>query len=627
MAFLIFFLAGIVFYLFNYNYFSNVSFSDIIKIFLASLRFDIASVFMINLPYILLSIMPFTFIYNKTYISVNLVMFYYIPNILALFLNFIDTAYFRFSLKRSTADFLSYIKNESKELFNLIPEYFRDFGIEILVFFALSFLLVFLSSRIKLVKPDIKLKNWFFYIKRSTYFILVLAFSIIMIRGGFQLRPISNATASKYTTFENIPLVLNTPFTIIKTINQPVLITRYYFSDEKLNKIYSPLHVHSISKNESFRNSNVVIIILESFTAEYTESLNPHYQKIPGYQGYTPFLDSLMQHSIYFTAYANGKRSIEALPAILAGLPILMNTDFISSPYAGNKIDALANILKRHQYHTAFFHGGRNGTMGFDIYTRIAGFEEYYGRDEYDNNADYDGKWGIFDEEFLQFFARKINGFEQPFLAVVFTLSSHHPYTIPNKYEDKFSKGKLKIHKSIRYADFSLKKFFETAKEMPWYQNTIFLITSDHASKTHLPENQNIIASYEIPLVIYFPNDTLKRNCNTIAQQADIMPTILSMLNLKNEYLAFGNDLLNCKNLHFAISYLDGIYQFIKDDYAIYFDGEKLKSVYDRKTGKEIERNDPAFPEKQVNEDLKILKALIQNYNNRMVNNQLYPEN
>lgn len=627
IAFLIYILAGIFFYLFNKNYFSDPDFGELINILVKSLRYDLSALFMVNLPFIVFSSLPFKFIYNKTYKLANLLIFYYVFNILALFLNFIDIAYFGYSLKRSTADFLIYVNNEGKEIFSLIPEYFRDFGFEIFTFALLTILLVLLSSWIKFTQSEVKTSKIAFHIRRSVYFVLIFIFSLIMIRGGFQLKPINNTTAAKNTAYKNIPLVLNTPFSIIKTINQPVLAKKHYYPDDSLIHIYTPLHISSDTTTQSTNKKNIVLIILESFTAEYIESLNPNYLNKPGYQGFTPFLDSLMQHSIYFKAYANGKRSIEALPAILAGLPILMNTDFLTSPYANNRIEGLASILAKNNYHTAFFHGGRNGTMGFDVFTRISGFHEYYGRDEYNNDDDYDGKWGIYDEEFLQYFANTLNTFSQPFFGAVFTLSSHHPYTIPEKYEGKFREGPLKIHKSIGYTDYALKRFFETAKEMPWYQNTVFIITADHTSETYLPENNNIISNYEIPLIIHNPADSLEGYSGTIAQQADIMPTVLSILKIKHPYIAFGNDLLMNDSLHFALSFLDGIYQFVKGDFVIYFDGEKVKSVHFRDTSNMTYSDLPDLNSDTIKESTKVLKAIIQQYNKRMINNRLFVKN
>jgi phosphoglycerol transferase MdoB-like AlkP superfamily enzyme len=143
---------------------------------------------------------------------------------------------------------------------------------------------------------------------------------------------------------------------------------------------------------------------MESLSSEHIGAFN---RQVEGYQGYTPFLDSLIDHSIAFNGFANAKQSIEGLPAIIASIPALMDRPFITSAFAGNSFDALAALLEKKGYETSFFHGGTNGTMDFDRFARASGFKRYYGRNEYDNDMDFDGRWGIFDEPFFQFFAKK----------------------------------------------------------------------------------------------------------------------------------------------------------------------------------------------------------------------------
>ena len=117
--------------------------------------------------------------------------------------------------------------------------------------------------------------------------------------------------------------------------------------------------IKNTNHNEIFKHKNVVIIILESFSKEYVGYYNNG-------KGYTPFLDSLINYSLVMErAYANGIKSIEALPSIVSSIPTLMNNPFITSIYATNKYYSLPLLLKREGYSTSFFHGGNRGTMGF----------------------------------------------------------------------------------------------------------------------------------------------------------------------------------------------------------------------------------------------------------------------
>lgn len=185
---------------------------------------------------------------------------------------------------------------------------------------------------------------------------------------------------------------------------------------------------------------------------------------------------------IFKNGFANGKLSMDALPSIVAGIPSLMTNSYISATYGTNTIQAYPSMLKGKSYHTSFFHGAFNGSQNFDKFAFIAGFDQYFGKNEYPHQGAEDGYWGIFDEEFMQFFCKKQTDFNQPFFSVLFSVSSHNPYPVPEKYRGKFPLGTAKIHESIGYADFALKQYFATAKKQDWFKNTLLVLTADHTS-------------------------------------------------------------------------------------------------------------------------------------------------
>ena len=201
------------------------------------------------------------------------------------------------------------------------------------------------------------------------------------------------------------------------------------------------------------------------------------------YKGYTPFLDSLISVSKTFTvSIADGHKSIEAMPSVLASIPSL-ETPYIISPYANNTIQGLAELLGNKGYYTAFFHGAPNGSMGFDSFSKMAGFQDYYGKDQYPNPEDFDGVWGIWDEPFFKFFEHKLDNFKRPFFVSIFSVSSHHPFKVPEKYEGKFKKGPVPILQTIGYTDMALREFFNAASKEPWFDSTLFVLTADHTNE------------------------------------------------------------------------------------------------------------------------------------------------
>ncbi len=620
----LFFLSRVVFYLFNLQYFSSLGTQETLRIFFIGLRFDISAIVIINAPFIIFNTLPFSFRTGKIYQRI-LNSYFYVINSFALMTNFGDMIYFRFTLKRTTADIFRYL-GVGGDFDKLLPQFLKDFWYIMVIWIVFVVLLVWLCSRFSLrvnTKKTVKKGDVTFYFVNTLLFLITIFVGVIGIRGGFQLRPIGIITAGNYISAKNVPLLINTPFAIAKTIDNESLKPLTYFQTEnELEKIYSPVHKGDTT---GFRQMNVVIIIMESFSAEHFGSLNRGVDE-GRYQGFTPFLDSLIGEGYVIKAFANGKTSIQGIPAILSGIPSLMNESYIQSNYSTDKVISIAGALKQKGYTTAFFHGGTNGTMGFDSYTHYTGFDHYYGRSEYKNDRDYDGKWGIRDEEFFQYTAGIMNKMPQPFIMAFFSLSSHHPYVVPPKYAHRFRKGKLPIQESVMYADYSLKRFFETARAMKWFKNTLFVITADHTSEASLPWYQTDAGQYSIPVIFYQPGNKLKGLSGIVAQQTDIVPTIFDLIHYDHDYLAFGSSVFDSVAPRFSVHYISGIYGMIKDGYLLEFDGGKTTALFDMKNDS-LQKNNLVSKNLPVQSALEIfLKAYIQQYNNRVIENRLTVE-
>ena len=333
-------------------YFNNIdSFTSATVLeFIEGLRFDISALVYINIPIFLLLILPHNYKENKYYQKVTNWIFYTV-NIPFIILNNMDIEYFKFTQKRTTTDFFQLIQLGS-DAKNIIPQYLKDYWLITLF----SFIQVWLLFKMKSI-PKNKIR---FDIKSTlnvaSSILIGAAIFIIGARGGLQLKPIKSINAGELSGSQNASLILNTPFSILHSFKNKGLKPYNYFNNEKLNKIYSPIHSGNV---EALNKKNIVILILESYSKEFVGFYNNG-------NGYTPFLDSLMQYGLVFNnAYANGLKSIEALPAITASIPTLMNNPFITSQYAQNKFGSLASLLNKEGYNTSFYHGGNRGTMGF----------------------------------------------------------------------------------------------------------------------------------------------------------------------------------------------------------------------------------------------------------------------
>lgn len=619
---LVYAILRISFYLFNTSLFPNTTLWGLGKILLGGLRFDISALIYINALYWLMYILAFRGKFKNTYSRLIDIIFFSL-NGLCIGSNCCDFIYYRFILKRTTFNVIDTFKNEDN-MHSLWGQFLIDYWYVLVYFVILMFIFV---KAVQFVKPKITpIKNNIAYTILGIIVLGVLAtLSVGGIRGDFRhsTRPITLSNAATYTSSpEESAIVLNTPFSIIRTIGKKSFTKYEFFTDQEIEKVYTPIHYAS-SDSLAMNKKNVVIFILESFSREFFGSFNPTLEK-GNYKGYTPFLDSLAQHSLIFTnAYANGRKSIDAMPSVLASIPSL-TMPYVISEYSNNKVNSIASLLNNEGYNTAFFHGAPNGSMGFDAFANIAGFQSYKGKNEYNNDDDFDGMWGIWDHKFFQYYADEIGNLQQPFCTALFSLSSHHPFRVPAEYENCFPKGNIPLQQCIGYTDNALRLFFEKAKQQPWFDNTLFVLTADHSIGGDHDEYKNNAQAFAVPIIFYSPNDsTLIGQDKTIAQQADIMPSILGYLGYNKPFVSFGNNLFDKSDTteRFALNYHNEVYQYYSNDTLICFDGKKLVAIYDMKNDASLENNivDKCCPKHLLSR----VKAYIQQYNTRMINDQL----
>ena len=608
----------IAFLLENFSRFSSMSAHDYWMAFRGGVRFDISAICYTNSLFAVLCIFAL-FINSRAYQAV-LKWLFVVVNAVCFGANLIDSVYFEYIKRRSTTSVFREFANDS--LSGIVGmEAFRHWYL-LLLFVLMAWLLWRYYRGIQPLPG--KKCSW----KRAGQGLLLLALSAVGvvcgIRGGIdpELRPINNKDAKEYIANPmQSALVLNTPFSLLRTSGKQAFPNPVYFSQQDLDAIYTPVH-QACAPGEA--RPNVLILILESFASDYSALLNPYLEG----EGYMPFLDSLMQHSRFYEySFANGNSSIDGQASVLASIPMMVES-FFTSHAALNSVSGIASELKHCGYSTAFFHGADNGSLSIDGFTHSVGFDDYHGRTEYDNDADWDHHWGIWDEPFLQYFGRELGAMQQPFCAGLFTLTSHHPFQIPRQYAEIYKEGSLEIYKTIRYSDMALRKFFDYARTQSWYENTLFVLTGDHTNMTEYPYYRTNLGTYQVPIVFYHPADTLFQGGKHagIAQHIDIMPTVLGYTGCQRPYVAFGIDLLQTSAEDtYATQYINGIYQIIKKGYLLQFDGEEVVGLYQYTTDSLLEHNlvsQPAFI--HVQEELSTqLKAFIQSYMQRMNENRL----
>jgi len=605
----LYFLCRILFFIANSEYFEGLGIWRLLVNCFYGLRFDSFSIAVSNSLFILLSILPLRVFWNKNYQRMLKIIFI-LTNGIFIAVNFIDVGYYPFTKKRATSELFDQLGGQS-DIGKLLPKFLADFWWIFVLFSLFVYLLIKIYTKIKLTHSPLEKKLGLkVIIAQWVVFVFIAGLTVLAIRGGFQRVPIDIVNAGSMTRPEEIPIVLNSPFTIIKSYSQQSLQALSYFDAQELKSIYNPVH-HFEGGN--FKKDNVVVLILESFSKEYT--------KLGKGKSLTPFFDSLMDHGLVFTnAFSNGTKSIEGIPAILSGLPSLMPNPFINSMYANNAQTSFANILGAEGYETAFFHGGINGTMNFNDWAALAGYQHYYGKDEYANDADFDGFWGIFDEPFLQFSIDKLNSFSQPFHAAIFTLSSHHPYLIPEKHKGKFKKTDLENSEAIAYGDYALSKFFETAKKTKWFDSTLFVLVADHTGISKDPFYTSMVGICSIPIVFYKSDNSLKGLHRPVFSQTDILPSTLNYLGYAKPFFSFGESYLEQKSGHDYIFASGGHFLLGDSTLYCYANGETTQ-VYNY-------LRDSTFSKRLLGEhpkldslNLRRFRAYLQTYHHSIIHN------
>ncbi len=614
-----------LFYAFNSSEIRHITSGQLWNVLKGGLRFDLSAIMYLNALWILLTLLVPLDLQNKTgrrLISLS----FWLPNTIAFLLEISDWVYFNFNRKRATIEIFDLIFSKG-DFLNLLPNYLQKFWFVPLIAACCITLLIWSHMRLNRYFAErwrlfrqLQFRNTKHsrFVIRPLVLLLFAGLAVLLIRGGLQLQPIANRTAVLYVNPEQTPLVLNTPFSIISSLESGHLEAVHFMDAAQADQLIRP--VKQYHSDPAWNKKNVIVIVWESFSKRYT--------KEGGSVGVTPFFDSLSAKGHLFTnAYANALRSNEGVPAIFSGYPAMMEGPVINSVYGNTAVDALPGLLQAVGYTTAFFHGGTNGTMGFDVYAKRAGFERYFGRKEYANEQDFDGTWGIWDQPFLDFALRQINTFKTPFLAGIFTLTSHVPFHVPKGFKPTAKGFDRDIEISMNYTDWALSQFFTQAAKQAWFSNTVFVITADHTNPyVDNPFQGEGLGRYQVPILIIDPaNERLNQKDSTLVQQLDIIPSILDYIQYPKPFFALGNSAWDTTANRFFITYLSGNYNMIRNGYHIKTKGFEVSERY--KFPEDItDRHNlhtPGAKDPEVADTERYFKAFLQILHTGMINDEL----
>lgn len=582
------------FLLWNWKtWYQSLPILEIIYGFIQGPRYDLASIAWLSLPTILLALFPCpdSFYGVKVRLLKAIFLLIHIP---FLFLNMIDPEFVHFSGRRMTTDSFYLVRESHSKWAALWSTYWPLISIN----FCLLIIFVWLlsgrrnqghsfskatvrtpptpvpapSETASMAAPILVTESgWRSKSRRLLVSLSIILGFIVVARGGLQPKPLEMAHAAAISPdFRVTHLALNSSFTTIHSLQKKGLRHHHDFATpEALEPLLNASAPGELVQPWDRPPKNVVLFILESFGLEYT-GLDHHNKK-----SFTPFLDSLKKDSLYFeNSFANGRRSIESLPSLLASMPGLLDEPFLASQFQTNTLPPLGQAMSHQGIASAFFHGGANGTMFFEEFTRRLGIQRYYGKNEYPNPADDDGSWGIWDGPFLNFFGRELDTtLTAPFFVTFFSLSSHHPFKVPEEYRQKLPSGPLPILQAVAYTDAMLAEFFRTFAQSSWYKDTLFIFTADHTSKSYLPEYQTPLNSFRVPLLLYYPGgkltaEHLKLDLKEPVQHIDVLPTLSDLFHLDLQTSKLSRSLLRTGRRQVSL-YLDGQQLLVTKDQSL----------------------------------------------------------
>lgn len=550
--------------------------------FYFGLRFDLSALAFLFAPLLLLSFVPWPKPAEKAWHHAVLGL-YLVINLPFLIFNLVDVEFVNFVGRRMSADVLFLLKEVEGKAGGFIGQYY---GLMIPGLLLAGFMV---WGAVRLLSPSALAGNlrwhrgnphWLrHYALHLVLCVALLALTVLAGRGGLQSKPLAFVDANRFSSAALNAMTSNTSFSVIKTLSEKKLERVRYFADEgqMLAEMNGGVSAPSLLDGQrAGKPQNVVLILMESFGLEYMGEVN-------GVPGYTPFLDQLSKKSLFFrNGFANGRRSIEGVASAIGGIPSLMDDPFVSSPFANNRFSSLGTVLAEQHYHNSFFHGGNNGTMYFDSFTKGTGIPHYFGANEFPDQADHDGAWGIYDEPFFQFFRQKLGSFEPPFFATIFSLSSHQPYRVPKKYQDALPHGKHEILHAIAYADLALRRFFEQAEKETWFKDTLFVITADHAFQPYLPQFENEPSRYRVPIIFYqagrqWPSAIDRAQ---VVQQIDILPSVLDLLGLPQKQRNYLARSVFVPGRRSVTEYINGKYYLFAGDYYLSWPKDGPATMY-----------------------------------------------
>lgn len=533
--------------------FETLSTAQRVGAFVSGLRFDLSiSLQLLGVP-ILLWILPFPFTRRGVWRR---------P------LGWISFAIVAATVLIAIADFVYYpdvrrhiggdLANSWGSDWNTLAKSLLDFPLPLIGFIALLYVVARVWARV-LRRPAAAVSAtrnvWITY--------AVLVFLVVVgARGGLQRERIGTIDAFAHGSAAAGYLAMNGPFSALRSIEATSLEVAVDF-DESLADVRSrfvlagetwdgdefPLQrgpVSSPARRAGSRRPNVVILVLESWDAIVTDALRTTVGLEP--LEATPVFDGLVSEGVLYSRhYSAGQRSLEGLTALLASYPTLPGTPYLGDATAGINLGFLGRFAREMGYATHMVRSASKESFSLGTVADLAGFDTYVGAEDIVGGESHShiaaGKWGAWDFDSLTYLHELLAAEEDPFVALFFGSSSHTPFLSPGDRWARFSTDTEmgRFHNAVHYVDWSVGQFLELAKQAGYYDNTVWVITSDQGSR--MIDAPMSPERFWIPALIFGPGVPSGRIDDQVSSHTDILPTIIDVAGWPVSQSSFGESL------------------------------------------------------------------------------------
>lgn len=413
--------------------------------------------------------------------------------------------------------------------------------------------------------------------------LLLLGLNFLAIRGGIGVSTMNQSAAY----FSDVLLLnhaaVNTEWNLFESAvnGRKANKNKYlYYSKDETERTVAALYAVKKDTTEQILTTsrpNVVLMVMESFTADVTKSIG-------GMSDVTPNFDSLANKGVLFTQiYSTGNRTDKGVLGTLAAFPSLGTGNLVKYTNKMQKLPGISQEFAANGYATSFFYGGESEFDNYKAFVLTHNYQQLI--DKHHFNADeMNSKWGAYDGVLFNRQLKEINKLKQPFFTTTLTLTNHEPFEVPGTKKFGAADNSQSFKSTAFYTDSCINDFLNQAKKQSWYKNTLFIFIADHGH--NLPNMNNEVympGRYHIPLLFY--GDVIKpeyrgRKFDRVGSQIDLAATLFAQLGMNGKQFTWSKNMLNPYTNSFAFFSWDNGLGFITPDQSVAFDNTGKRILF-----------------------------------------------